>query len=69
MREIFTYGSVGGAPGNRCFYLEVENQGLGLSKFLSHPTATLLLTSSSYPLFSTEFKRSLPPKRVAFSVS
>ena len=23
MREIFTYGSVGGAPGNRCFYLEV----------------------------------------------
>jgi len=22
MREIFTYGSVGGAPGNRCFYLE-----------------------------------------------
>jgi len=25
MREIFTYGSVGGAPGNRCFYLEVDN--------------------------------------------
>ncbi len=22
MREIFTYGSVGGAPGNRCFYPE-----------------------------------------------
>ena len=22
MREIFTSGSVGGAPGNRCFYLE-----------------------------------------------
>jgi len=20
MREIFKYGSVGGAPGNRCFY-------------------------------------------------
>ncbi len=36
----------------------MENQGLGLSNFLSHPTATLLLTSSSYPLFSTEFKRS-----------
>ena len=24
MREIFTYGSVGGAPGNRCFYPEVD---------------------------------------------
>jgi hypothetical protein len=23
MREIFTYGSVGGAPGNRCFYPEL----------------------------------------------
>ena len=27
MREIFTYGSVGGAPGNRCFYPE-EGPGL-----------------------------------------
>ena len=24
MREIFTSGSVGGAPGNRCFYLEPD---------------------------------------------
>jgi len=24
MREIFKYGSVGGAPGNRCFYLELD---------------------------------------------
>ena len=24
MREIFTYGSVGGAPGNRCFYPEPD---------------------------------------------
>ena len=24
MREIFKYGSVGGAPGNRCFYLEPD---------------------------------------------
>jgi len=24
MREIFTSGSVGGAPGNRCFYLELR---------------------------------------------
>jgi len=29
MREIFTYGSVGGAPGNRCFYLELENKHSG----------------------------------------
>ncbi len=28
MREIFTYGSVGGAPGNRCFYPETDRQGL-----------------------------------------
>ena len=25
MREIFTYGSVGGALGNRCFYPETSN--------------------------------------------
>jgi hypothetical protein len=25
MREIFTYGSVGGALGNQCFYLEVHS--------------------------------------------
>ena len=25
MREIFTSGSVGGAPGNRCFYLEPDS--------------------------------------------
>lgn len=24
MREIFTYGSVGGAPGDRCFYPEPD---------------------------------------------
>ena len=29
MREIFTYGSVGGAPGNRCFYLEGDGKGRG----------------------------------------
>ena len=27
MREIFTYGSVGGAPGDRCFYLEPDGKG------------------------------------------
>jgi len=26
MREIFTSGSVGGAPGNRCFYLEIDRR-------------------------------------------
>ena len=26
MREIFTYGSVGGAPGNRCFYPEADRK-------------------------------------------
>ena len=29
MREIFTSGSVGGAPGNRCFYLECDAQLVG----------------------------------------
>ena len=28
MREIFKYGSVGGAPGNRCFYLEADGMGV-----------------------------------------
>jgi hypothetical protein len=26
MRETFTYGSVGGAPGNRCFYPELSSK-------------------------------------------
>jgi hypothetical protein len=26
MRETFTYGSVGGAPGNRCFYPELSTE-------------------------------------------
>jgi hypothetical protein len=29
MREIFTYGSVGGASGNRRFYLETDRRALG----------------------------------------
>jgi hypothetical protein len=29
MREIFTSGSVGGAPGNRCFYLEPDGKKRG----------------------------------------
>ena len=28
MREIFKSGSVGGAPGNRCFYLEADGMGV-----------------------------------------
>jgi len=27
MREIFTYGSVGRAPGNRCLYPERDTEG------------------------------------------
>ena len=43
MREIFTYGSVGGAPGNRCFYLEADPKQRGFSyelRGLSKFTAT-----------------------------
>ena len=29
MREIFTYGSVGGALGNQCFYLEPDRENVG----------------------------------------
>jgi hypothetical protein len=32
MREIFKYGSVGGAPGNRCFYLEGDLATISPSK-------------------------------------
>ena len=28
MREIFTYGSVGGALGNQCFYPEIQERDL-----------------------------------------
>ncbi len=35
MREIFTYGSVGGAPGNRCFYPDrakkIRDLGIGIN--------------------------------------
>jgi hypothetical protein len=40
MREIFTYGSVGGAPGNRCFYPEIGvrynfvGNSAGLAKYI-----------------------------------
>ena len=33
MRESFTYGSVGRAPGNRCLYPEVDSQGLAAFSF------------------------------------
>ncbi len=33
MREIFTYGSVGGAPGNRCFYPELDRKRPRLLEF------------------------------------
>ena len=31
MREIFTYGSVGGALGNQCFYPEIQKGSFSLS--------------------------------------
>jgi hypothetical protein len=31
MREIFKSGSVGRAPGNRCFYPEARRRGNGIS--------------------------------------
>lgn len=36
MREIFTSGSVGGAPGNRCFYLE-RRPGKKLARLVIKP--------------------------------
>ncbi len=33
MREIFTYGSVGGAPGNQCFYPEADALMSGFAVF------------------------------------
>ena len=30
MRETFTYGEVGRAPGNRCLYPEADSQGRGI---------------------------------------
>lgn len=39
MREIFTFGSVGGAPGNRCFYPEyvLDHQMIKLLDLLGAP--------------------------------
>jgi len=50
MREIFTYGSVGGAPGNRCFYLEADSKsGVSLRY-------TLLLTAADARRFSVAIR-------------
>jgi len=35
MREIFKSGSVGGAPGNRCFYLESRKEVIEEKQMLS----------------------------------
>ena len=49
MREIFTYGSVGGAPGNRCFYPEMcyklKPQDLGIKKTGSFLTLSQMALS------------------------
>ena len=33
MREIFTYGSVGGASGDRCFYPEADGKEIYLNDY------------------------------------
>ena len=48
MREIFTSGSVGGAPGNRCFYLEVDPKGPRLLAFRCFLFAYSLCNYSSH---------------------
>ena len=40
MREIFTYGSVGGAPGHRCFYLEIDPRARPIFRWLLKHLAT-----------------------------
>jgi hypothetical protein len=35
MREIFTSGSVGGAPGNRCFYPDLYNSAVQCNRAAS----------------------------------
>jgi len=42
MREIFTYGSVGGASGNRCSYLEVDSQGYRGRGYRTYSTIKLI---------------------------
>jgi len=79
MREIFTYGSVGRAPGNRCLYPELRNsvkpkiywpiQGFsciviaGHTAFAMHPSDMLL----SPPMKTTQyfkFMRDRPDRKM-----
>lgn len=39
MREIFTYGSVGGASGDRCFYPEADGNPVSALYTLITPAA------------------------------
>ncbi len=52
MREIFTYGSVGGAPGNRCFYLERDVKKLRsfLASLFDAPERSVLLLNKGIKL-------------------
>jgi len=47
MREIFTYGSVGRAPGNRCLYPEADSQG-GVALAVWNSVMPCLLLSSAF---------------------
>ena len=63
MREIFTSGSVGGASGNRCFYLE---DGLGKAVPLLKGSICLVVIA-----FIIGFRLSLPSHsalRYAFEI-
>jgi hypothetical protein len=42
MREIFTYGSVGGAPGNRCFYPEIQYHDIDVGAICNFEKINLL---------------------------
>jgi len=52
MREIFTYGSVGGASGDRCFYPEAD----GLRQRILQ-----LLSCAMASDFNNYFTKSRPP--------
>ena len=67
MREIFTYGSVGGAPGNRCFYLEPERLLLAVNRLdsaLCRAAGTYFNGERTlcfkHKYFSTRWKNEIP---------
>jgi len=57
MREIFTYGSVGGAPGNRCFYPERRPGASGVFQVLSFNEGRHYSNTFAFPRPSGEARR------------